>query len=319
MLRSVLISLSKAVWARKMVTHWKFAKKMASRFIAGETLSEAVEVVRQLNSVGMVATLDQLGENTQSPAEAVSAARGILSIFEAIDVNNLRCNLSVKLSQRGLTIDDNLCKENLGLILEKARETGNFLRIDMEDSDLTEKTINMYLWAREAGYANVGIVIQSYLYRSEKDIELMNKFDTRVRLCKGAYKEPESVAFPKKSQVDENFDILVTLLFSNAQKHGFPLLSNDGRTPPIPALATHDQKRIEYAIQEARVRSTPPGAFEFQMLYGIRRDMQEELVKQGFPVRIYVPFGTHWYPYFMRRLAERPANLWFFASNFFRK
>lgn len=319
MLRSLLISLSKAEWARKLLTKWKFAKKMASRFIAGETLEEAIAVVKRLNSIGMVATLDQLGENTQSADEARAAAQGVIRIFQVIADNQLRCNVSVKLSQIGLTIDEQLCRENLGLILDDVRKLNNFLRIDMEDSGLTEKTINMYLWARDAGYENVGIVIQSYLYRSEADINTLGRYDTRVRLCKGAYKEPASVAYPKKYQVDENFDQLSTLLLSTAQKYGWPGMSADGRKPPIPGIATHDQIRIDFVIRKAEEMNIPTSAFEFQMLHGIRRELQEDLTRRGHQVRVYVPFGTHWYPYYMRRLAERPANIWFLASNYLRR
>ncbi len=318
MLRSILISLSKAAWARNLLTRWKFARRMASRFIAGETLEQAVEVVRRLNENGIVATLDQLGENTTSTEEAITAAQGVVKIFRSIAEHDLRCNVSVKLSQIGLTIDEQLCRENLALILDEARKLDNFLRIDMEDSSLTGKTIAAYMWAREAGYENVGIVIQSYLYRSEEDIQRMGVYDTRVRLCKGAYKEPAGVAWPRKSQVDENFDKLAGLLLELAQKHGSQGLEMNGRKPPIPAFATHDQKRVEAAIRIAGELGMSAQTYEFQMLHGIRRDLQEDLAHRGYQVRIYVPFGTHWYPYYMRRLAERPANIWFFASNYFR-
>lgn len=318
MLRSMLISLSKAEWARKLLMHWKFAKKMASRFIAGETLEEAVSAVQNLNANGMVATLDQLGENTQSAEEARAAAQGVIRIFEAIAENQLRCNVSVKLSQIGLTIDEQLCRENLAKILDAAQKLNNFLRIDMEDSGLTEKTIQMYLWARESGFDNVGIVIQSYLYRSESDIQSLGRYDTRVRLCKGAYKEPATVAYPQKTQVDENFDRLADLLMQNAEEFGAPQMSENGRKPAIPGIATHDQKRVDYVISKAAERNLPPAAFEFQMLHGISRELQEDLSGKGYTVRVYVPFGTHWYPYYMRRLAERPANIWFFISSYFK-
>lgn len=318
-MRSFLISLSKAAWAQRLVTHWEFARRMASRFIAGETLGEALEVVRQLNARGMVATIDHLGENTTSADDSVRASDEVIEIIEAIETNHLRANISVKLSQIGLLIDEDLCRENLRRLLEKAREQHNFIRIDMEDSNLTEKTIGVYLWARKQGFENTGIVIQSYLYRSQKDISELAKFDTRVRLCKGAYKEPVSVAFPKKVQVDTNFECITQLLFEESQKRGFPKVSEDGRIPPIPGIATHDARRIEFAKRLAAEMKMPKEALEFQMLHGIRRDLQENLVQQGYPVRIYVPFGTRWYPYFMRRLAERPSNLWFFVSNFFRR
>ncbi len=319
MLRSLLISLSKAAWARKIVTHWKFARRVVRRFVAGETLEEALEAVRTLNQAGMVATIDHLGENTSSREEAVSAAADVLGILDAIDRHQLRSNVSVKLSQIGLLIDEDLCRENLRSLLLKARETGNFIRIDMEDSNLTSPTIAVYRWAREQGFENVGIVLQSYLYRTEKDIQDLMVYDTRVRLCKGAYKEPASVAFPEKHKVDENFDRLVDQLFTASHKWGLPALSPDGRVPSIPGIATHDQARIEHARTAARMREVDNACFEFQMLYGIRRDLQDQLIADGYTVRIYVPFGTHWYPYFMRRLAERPSNLWFFVSNFFHR
>lgn len=319
MLRSLLITLSKAAWAQRMVTHWRFARRMALRFIAGETLAEALEVVRQLNAKGVVATVDHLGENTTSANDSIRASDEVIEILEAIVRNKLRANVSVKLSQIGLVIDENLCRENLRRILERAREQQNFIRIDMEDSSLTEKTVGAYLWARQQGFDNTGIVIQSYLYRSRKDINEMAEFDTRVRLCKGAYKEPPSAAFPKKAQVDANYDDLTRLLIEESRKLGFPKISADGRRPPIPGIATHDAQRVEFAKRLAAEFKMPNEALEFQMLYGIRRDLQERLVQQGYPVRIYVPFGTRWYPYFMRRLAERPSNLWFFVSNFFRR
>lgn len=319
MLRTLLISLSKAAWAQRMVTHWKFGRRLASRFIAGETLAEALVVVCQLNARGMLATIDHLGENTTSAEDSVRASDEVVEILEAIERDHLRANVSVKLSQIGLVIDENLCRQNLRRLLEKAREQRNFIRIDMEDSSLTEKTIGAYLWARKQGFDNTGIVIQSYLYRSQKDINDMSEFDTRVRLCKGAYKEPASMAFPKKEQVNANYDSITRILIDESRKLGFPQLSVDGRTPPIPGIATHDELRIEFAKRLAIENKMPKEALEFQMLYGIRRDLQESLVQQGYPVRIYVPFGTRWYPYFMRRLAERPSNLWFFVSNFFRR
>ena len=319
MLRSILISFSKASWAKKIVTHWKFARRVVRRFVAGETLDEAIEAVRVLNQAGMVATIDHLGENTCSREESQSATRDVLKILEAIETHNLRSNVSVKLSQIGLVIDEELCRENLRTLLEKAQQTRSYIRIDMEDSTLTTATIDTYLWARNAGYENVGIVLQSYLYRTAKDIENLMNFNTRVRLCKGAYKEPASVAFPEKAKVDENFDRLVDQLFDASQKWGYPPISADGRVPSIPGIATHDPARIDYAINEAEKRGFDKACYEFQMLYGIRRDLQDKLIAEGCTVRIYVPYGTHWYPYFMRRLAERPSNLWFFVSNFFHK
>lgn len=319
MVRSILISLSKAKWAQRLVTHWRFAWRLASRFIAGQDLAEAVDVVRQLNLAGINATLDQLGENTSTVEEANIATDGVIEILQAIKQYSLRCNVSVKLSQLGLTIDEDLCRKNLRKILEMAVQTNCFLRIDMEDSSLTERTIGAYRWALDQGYTNVGIVIQSYLYRSEADIRSLAGEGLRVRLCKGAYLEPADIAFPQKAQVDSNYDRLVDLLMEISSQHGFPRLSSSGSTPPIPALATHDPQRIAYAKRRVEEAGIPRDVVEFQMLYGIRRDLQVQLVQLGYPVRVYVPFGTHWYPYFMRRLAERPANIWFFVTHFFRK
>lgn len=322
-LRNVLLSLSRAGWARRLVTGWGFAWRVASRFVAGQTLSEALEVIQALNQRGIAATLDFLGESTTSPAEARAAAEEVLRALEGIEAAGVRANISVKLSQFGLVLGEDLCRENVARILRRAQELGNFIRIDMEDSTLTDQTIAVYDWARQQGFENTGIVIQSYLYRSENDIcRLMEPADGaagRVRLCKGAYDEPAEVAFPKKIDVDRNYDKLATLLMEGAQRAGAPQLSHDGRTPPIPAFATHDPLRVQYVQAEVERLDLPRGAVEFQMLYGIRRDLQERLAAQGYPVRVYVPYGTHWYPYFMRRLAERPANIWFFVSNFFKK
>ena len=294
MLRNLLIKLSKSKWAQKTVSGWGFAWRLASRFIAGQTLEEAVAVVKELNSAGLTATLDQLGENTTSAEEASKAALGVIEILEVIDQNHLRCNVSVKLSQLGLTIDEDLCRENIRKILEQAARSNCFLRIDMEDSSLTQKTIGVYRWTLEQGYTNVGIVLQAYLYRSEADIRNLAGSNLRVRLCKGAYLEPAEVAFPHKAQVDENYDHLSDLLFEISRENGFPRLSETGIIPPIPALATHDPQRITHVRRKVEAAGLPKDALDFQMLIGIRRDLQAELAYLGDPVRVYVPFGTHW-------------------------
>ncbi len=319
MLKSLFIALSKNAWLKKIILNWKPARKASRRFIAGETLGEAVEAVKRLNQVGMNATLDQLGEYTIDAEGAKQSTREVLKIIDAIVVNNLRANVSVKLSQIGLNLDIDLCKTNLRQILAHAAAQGVFLRIDMEGSDLTENTFSIYKEMIQAGVANVGIVLQAYLYRTEKDIRELLAWNGRVRLCKGAYKEPGEIAFQKKSDVDINFDRLAKELLVASRTPGSPRLSRDGRHPPIPALATHDEKRIRFAIDLIRQMGIPADAVEFQMLYGIRRDLQEQTAASGYPVRVYVPFGTQWYPYYMRRLAERPANIWFFISNFLRK
>lgn len=319
MMRSFLIYLSKANWACQVVTKWNLARRVSARFVAGEKLEQAIEVVRQLNAKGINATLDHLGERTTNPEHATQATRDILEMFDVIDRTGVRSNVSIKLTQIGLALDMGLCAENLKKIIEKVKKHNTFLRIDMEDSQWVDQTLELFRFARDwCGCDNIGVVIQSYLYRSENDIRNLQKDAARIRLCKGAYKEPEEIAYPKKADVDANFDRLATLLIQSSLDNGIPRVSTDGKIPPIPAIATHDEKRISFAKEYAAMVGLPKEAIEFQMLYGIRRDLQENLVLEGYPVRVYVPYGTEWYPYFVRRLAERPANLWFFVSNLFR-
>jgi proline dehydrogenase len=321
MLRSFLIYLSKAAWAQKLVTSWSFAWRAASRFVAGEKPEDAIRAVRELNAKGIHATLDHLGEHTSNVDEANQAADDILAILDEIDKAGVKSNVSIKLTQIGMGLDEEICLQNLLRILEQARKHGNFVRIDMEDTPYTDLTISIYKAALERGFTpqTVGMVVQSYLYRTEADVKSLLELGTRFRLVKGAYKEPPDKAFPKKTDVDANYDLLTKILIDAALKAEANTLSPDGRIPPIPAIATHDEKRIAFAKGYAAKVGLPKNAIEFQMLYGIRRDLQEQLVQEGYPVRVYVPYGTHWYPYFMRRLAERPANIWFFLSNFFRK
>ena len=318
MLRSLFIYLSKAAWARKIVTHWSIAWRVAARFVSGEKLEDAIRVIRGLNERGINATLDHLGEHTDSPEAAKKATRDILDAFDAIEDSGVSANVSVKLSQIGLGVDPQLCQENLRSILERAKASGNFVRIDMEESALVEVTLGLYHQMRAEGLDNTGVVIQSYLYRSEEDVKKILSAQGKIRLCKGAYQEPPQVAYPEKRDVDANYDRLAGLLIDAELAAGQPGLSSDGRIPPIPAIASHDEQRIKFAKEYAAKVGLPKNALEFQMLNGIRRDLQEDLAREGYPVRIYVPYGTEWYPYFMRRLAERPANVWFFISNFFR-
>jgi proline dehydrogenase len=231
----------------------------------------------------------------------------------------VRANISIKLTQIGMGLDESVCRENLGRILQRAKEHRNFVRVDIEDTPYTDTTIAIYNAMLERGFTNqiFGMAVQSYLFRAEADTKALLEKQTRIRLVKGAYKEPPEKAFPKKADTNANYDLLAKLLIDASLADGSKL-SEDGRVPPIPAIASHDEKRIEFAISYANKVGLPKESLEFQMLYGIRRDLQEKLVKDGYPVRVYVPFGTHWYPYFMRRLAERPANIWFFISNFFR-
>ncbi|MBU4225547.1 MAG: proline dehydrogenase family protein [Chloroflexi bacterium] len=319
MLRSFLIYLSKADWAQKLMTRWKFAWWAASRFVAGEKIEDAIRVVRELNARGINATLDHLGEHTSTPDEAKQATQDILEVIHQISCCEVRSNVSIKLTQIGLALDERLCAENLERIVEAARQNSNYVRIDMEDTPYTDKTIRLYRQMRQKGYQNVGMVVQSYLYRAEADTRALLAEDTRFRLVKGAYKEPPELAYPKKADVDANFDLLTKITIDAALAADSPTISADGRIPPIPALGTHDAKRIQFAKKYAGKVGLPKNALEIQLLYGIRRDLQEQCTQEGYPVRIYVPYGTHWYPYFMRRLAERPANVWFFISNFFRK
>ena len=319
MFRSFFIYLSKAPWAYKLITQWSIVWRMASRFVAGERLDDAIRVIKQLNEKGIHATLDHLGEHTTTKEESQQATDDILAALAAIKQSSVKANVSIKLTQIGLNIDKQLCAKNLERILTEANVLGNFIRIDMEDSPLTQDTLDLLISMYEKNFHNVGIVIQAYLYRSEKDILLLINKGIPVRLCKGAYNEPPEIAFPRKQDVDANYDRLARLLLEGAAKFDFPKISPDGRIPPLPALATHDERRIDYAREYSQSIKLPPEALEFQMLYGIRRDLQEKLASQNYPVRVYVPYGTQWYPYLMRRLAERPANVWFLASNFFRK
>jgi proline dehydrogenase len=319
MLRSFLIYLSKAAWAQRLVTGWKFAWRAASRFVAGSTIQEAVTVVTELHAKGFNVTLDHLGESTSTRDEAIRACNDILELLDQIDQAGVQANVSVKLTQVGLALDEELCIENLERILRRAQKYGNFIRIDMEDTPYTEQTIQLYRQMRAKGYQQTGLVIQAYLFRSKKDLEELQEEATRIRLVKGAYNEPPNLAFPKKADVDSNYDLLARELIETARTASPTGFSADGRIPPIPAFGTHDQKRIQFVKEYAARVGLPKQALEFQMLYGIRRDLQNQCVSEGYPVRIYVPYGTHWYPYFMRRLAERPANVWFFVSNFFRK
>jgi len=319
MLRAWLIYLSKASWAQRMMSHWSVAWRVASRFVAGSKLEDAIRVVKELNAQGIFVTLDHLGESTTNLDEAEQATQDILTMLDALHENDTKANASIKLTQIGLALDKSRCEENLRRILTRAREYNIMVRIDMEDSPWVDATLELYEKMRAEGLENVGVVIQSYLYRSEDDVRKLMTHGARVRLVKGAYKEPPEIAYPKKQDVDAAFDRLTRMLIDGAKAAGAPKVSEDGKWPPIPAIGSHDEARIAYAKEYAAKAALPKEAIEFQMLYGIRRDLQRQLAAEGYPVRVYVPYGTEWYPYFMRRLAERPANLWFFISNFFRK
>jgi proline dehydrogenase len=281
---------------------------------------DAIRVVRELNAKGINATLDHLGEHTSTAEAANNAADDILFILTEIDKAGVKANVSIKLTQIGMGLDEDICTQNLVRILEQVKGSGNFLRIDMEDTPYTDITISLYhaMLDREFTARHVGLVIQAYLFRSEEDTRKLLDEGTRIRLVKGAYNEPPDKAFPKKADTDANYDLLTKIMIDASLKIEANALSEDGRIPPITAIATHDDKRIAFAKQYAEKVGLPRDALEFQMLYGIRRELQEQLVSDGYPVRVYVPYGAQWYPYFMRRLAERPANIWFFISNYFR-
>jgi proline dehydrogenase len=319
MLRSIFIYLSKAAWARRIVTGWSVAWNMASRFVAGETLDDAIRVIKTVNLKAINASLDHLGEHTHNPGDAQKATKDIFKAIDAICDNGLNANVSIKLTQIGLSLDLDLCAENLRQILNYAQQRSNFIRIDMEDATATQKTLDLVFQMRQEGFINFGIVIQSYLYRSDEDIKQLAHAKIPVRLCKGAYKEAASVAYPKKKDVDLAFDRMASVLIDASKDEDAPVRSEDGKFPPMAALATHDEKRINFALQYSQKIGLAKQRIEFQMLHGIRRDIQEKLAKAGYPVRVYVPYGTEWYPYFMRRLAERPANMWFFVINFFHR
>ncbi len=318
MFRSVLLYLAKARWARRIITGWKLSRLVASRFIAGDTLDDAVRAVRALNAAGLNATLDHLGEAVTTEAEARSAADDYLVLIDKICETGLRSNASLKLSQLGLNLSRDLCLENIRRIVRKAAACGLFVRIDMEDTSTVDWTLEIWRALQRDGLSNVGLVFQSYLYRTESDIRAVLSEGCRIRMCKGAYKEPPNLAYPKKSDVDASYDRLARIMIDAARAAGSVPASADGRIPPVTALATHDEARIAAGRAYAEQAGLPKPALEFQMLNGIRSDLQRSLAQAGYPVRVYVPYGTEWYPYFMRRLAERPANVWFFVSNFFR-
>ena len=311
MLRSFFSYLSKAAWAQNIVSRWSFAWRMASRFVAGETLADGINKIKQLNDRGINATLDHLGEHTDSPEKARQAADDIIQAIDAIEQAGVRANVSIKLTQLGLGLSIDICLENLERIIASAKRYDSFVRIDMEDSTTTQQTLDILRSLRQLGYENVGIVIQAYLYRSETDIRKLLDDCFKIRLCKGAYTEPANIAYPKMKDIDANYDRCASLLINAALANNCPRVSTDGKIPPIAGLATHDPRRIEFAKVFAEKVGLPKDAMEFQMLNGIRQDLQEQLVKDGYCVRVYVPYGTEWYPYFMRRIAERPADLWF--------
>ena len=301
MLRSALLYLSNQPTVFKFVSKNGIAKKFARRFVAGETADEALNAVRELNARGITASLDLLGESVHNEAEARASGRDYIRLLDQIRERNLDANVSVKLTAMGLDVSEELCISIMHQVLDRARQHHTFVRLDMEGSAYTERTLHLFEQRLYPAYPeNVGIVLQSYLYRTAADVERAMQLKCRVRLCKGAYKEPATVAYSEKSAVDENY----VRCMRDLMRHG-----------NYPGLATHDEAIIRQAKKFAADNEIPPDRYEFQMLYGVRRDLQEQLIAEGYRMRVYVPFGTQWYPYLMRRLAERPANLAFIAGN----
>ena len=319
MLRIPLLYLSKAGWAHSSLTRWGFARRASRRFVAGETMQEALQVALSLNQRGLGAALAQLGEHVVSASEATQARMACGDLLRAIEERKLGAYLSVKLTQIGLTVDFDLCMENMLEIARVATLNDSFIRIDMEESGTIDQTLSIGHALRRHGLSNVGLVFQAYLHRSERDLRSAAEAGIPIRLVKGAYQEPKSVAIQSKSEVNANFDRLTAILLEAARSQGGAPGSRDGRTPPLAAIATHDPVRIQFAETHAQQIGLPKSALEFQLLYGIRSELQRSLRDKGYPVRIYVPYGAQWYPYLMRRLAERPANLWFFLSNLIRR
>ena len=318
MLRALLLYLSQAGWARRIISNMGIARRMAMRFIAGETLDEALSTVERLNQVGIFTTLDHLGEHVSSPEEALRATDTYIEIIERLHQVGAKSNCSLKLSQLGLQLDYEACLSNMRCIAARAAEYGTMVRIDMEESTTIDDTLRIHNTLRDEGIENVGLVIQSYLYRSEADVSDLVEKATHIRLCKGAYKESDDIAYTKKGAIDSNFDRLTAMLIGAAHSLDSTSASPDGKVPPLAAIATHDKDRIEVAIKLAESKNLTKSALEFQMLNGIRSDLQLELSQAGYPVRVYVPYGTEWYPYVMRRMAERPANLILIAKILFR-
>ncbi|MFN2511100.1 MAG: proline dehydrogenase family protein [Pyrinomonadaceae bacterium] len=302
--RTALIYLSRHEGLKEFAAHFKPFQKMTTRFVAGEILEEAVSAIRELNAAGCCASFDHLNESVANPEEAAKEIEEYLRILDQIEVTNINSNVSIKLTQFGLELDPELAYKNARTVVANAARRGNFVRVDMESSKVTQVTIDIFKRLRsEFGLNEVGIVLQSYLRRTYADAQDLLKIPARIRICKGAYNEPADVAFPDKKDTDENYIRVMQLLLTSGVYHG---------------IATHDPKMIDATIEFAGREGIGKEAFEFQMLYGVRRDLQHQLADDGYNMRVYVPYGKHWYPYFMRRLAERPANIWFVLKNLFK-
>jgi proline dehydrogenase len=302
--RSALIYLSQQEGLKEFAAKFGLFKKLTTRFIAGESIDEALAAIKQLNQRGITASFDHLNESVGSVAETEGEVREYLRVLARIDETGIDSNVSIKLTQFGLEIDPDLAYRNARQVVADAARRENFVRVDMEGSNVTQVTLDIFKRFRaEFGLNTVGIVVQSYLYRTKDDVAELLKLPARIRLCKGAYNEPKEVAWPDKKAVDNNYVEVMRMLLSSGFYHG---------------IASHDPKMIDATIDFAQREGIRKDAFEFQMLYGIRRDLQDQLARDGYRLRIYVPYGKHWYPYFMRRLAERPANIWFVFKNLWR-
>ena len=299
--RTALLYLARHEGLKDFATRFSPFKKMTTRFVAGENIDEAVAAIREINKLGASASFDHLNESVASRAETEEEVREYNRVLAAIDETGIRSNVSIKLTQFGLEIDPELAYTNARAVVAEAARRGNFVRVDMEQSSVTQVTIDIFKRLRaEFDLNTVGIVLQSYLRRTEADVQDLLKIPARIRICKGAYNEPPEVAFPDKKDVDANYVRVMQTLLSSGTYHG---------------IATHDPAMIEATINYATRAGIAKEAFEFQMLYGVRRDLQVQLARDGYNMRVYVPYGKHWYPYFMRRLAERPANVWFVLKN----
>jgi proline dehydrogenase len=302
--RSALIYLSRHEGLKDFAARFQLFKKLTTRFVAGETIDEAVAFIRELNADGCSASFDHLNESVANPAEAEQEVAEYLQVLSSIDETGINSNASIKLTQFGLELDPELAYKNARAVVADGARRGTFVRVDMEASSVTQVTIDIFKRLRaEFELNDVGIVLQSYLRRTYADAQELVKLPARIRICKGAYNEPPEVAFPDKKDVDENYVRVMQLLLSSGIYHG---------------IATHDPKMIEATIEFSKKEGIRKEAFEFQMLYGVRRDLQRQLAQDGYNMRVYVPYGKHWYPYFMRRLAERPANIWFVLKNLFK-
>lgn len=300
-MRKLLLFLSEHEASRDLLLRLPLAEDVAHRFVAGETLSDALRTALELNRQRLRVTLDYLGESVADREEAAAATRAYEESLDAIEKSPAESTISLKLTQLGLEIDEELCAENVERVVEQAARLDNFVRIDMEGSQHTGVTLRIFTRVFER-FRNVGVVVQAYLRRTEKDVAELIRIGAPVRLCKGAYDEPPAVAFQRREEVDASFVRLMQMLL-------------DGGVPT--AIATHDGRMIEATRRHAERNGIDPDQFEFQMLYGVRRSEQTRLVSEGYGMRVYVPYGSQWYPYLMRRMAERPANLWFVARAMF--